>query len=346
MTSTNDSERELKSRRQFMTRTGLVAVATALPSALFAKNASAFIVLPKPSSNQVIANVLHRLVFDTFSGLLAFVAPGNDCYSVAQGGLPLTKPGGALANSLEEDLVDCELNGNFLALQHLVNTQPILPIDFLRTQIQVLTTALRLNPISLPISGIADSELIDLDEALDQLLDEGTLTPQNTGCQTLPPVGLSSSLLSSLLLNLVATLVDPSTLTTDPPPGCGAPVTPFARLSFNDKETVFEELDRFTSNENPVLSALLGPSLLGLLSLLGSGLLSAAAMVSYSEASNLDVQRLTETGQVDLDLSRPVSGWDLSNYQKHQRGGVTVYDTVHGWDVFGGYWEGRTEATG
>lgn len=331
-------------RRQFLTRTGLTAIAVSLPASLWVRRAAAF-QGQVPTDDQLLATVLQRFIYDTYAGVFAFEVPGNDCYSITQA-VAVTGPGGQPSDSFEDDLLDCKLNGNFLALQHIVNEQSILPIAFIRTQLSVLIGALGNNPISMPGQGGDGEEVVFLDEALSRLLDEGSLEQGTQGCADLAPIQLNTSLLIAVVLNLGASVVDPSSISSGGGEACGTGLlTPFARLNFADKQRVFELLDLSTNQSNPLISAVLGPTLLGITGILSGTLLSAAGLVAYSEAMNLDVQKYIDTGEVELDLSKPVRGWEIAQYQTFERNGKLVGDTVHGWDVFEGYWEGRTEAT-
>jgi hypothetical protein len=336
-------------RRQFLIRTGLLAVASIFPVPVWAQPAP-MLTQPHMTDDHIIAMTLLRFVYDTFSGLLAFMVPGDDCYSVTQG-VAVPGPGGALNNNLEEDLLDCKLNGNFLAMQRLIDAideEAPLPSSVTRVMISSLIVSLKNHPIPLPTQDATRDLMLRLDDALLRLLDGVPLTASPNGCDEVPRVGLSPSLLSAVALNLVATVVNPDSVASpsDTDNSCTTVLrTPFARLSFIEKQRVFELLDLPTNEADPILSEVLGPTVLGLFSLLGGALMSTAGLVAFSEASNLDVQTYIDTGVVDLDLSQPVTGWQLARYQMHQRDGGTLYDTVHGWDEFEGYFEGRMEAT-
>lgn len=342
----NDNDSETSNspgRRQFIVRTGLAAVAASLPASLWTRRAAAF-QSAVPTEDQILATVLQRFIYDTYSALLAFEVPGNDCYSIAQG-VAVPGIGGQPNDGYEEDLLDCKLNGNFLALQHLVDEQSILPDDFIRTQLAILISRLGDNPIMVPGQGPDGQAVVFLDEALARLLDQGTLEVGADGCSELPPLRLSTSLLIAVILNLSASLADPSSILPDGGSTCGTGLlTPFARLGFVDKQRAFELLDLTTSQSNPIISTVLGPTILGVTGLLSGTILSAAGLVAYSEAQRLNVLKYIETGEVELDFSGPVPGWEIARYQTFERNGRTVGDTVHGWDVLEGYWQGRTEA--
>ena len=334
---------ESPGRRQFLVRTGLAAVAASLPTTLWAGRATALQNMPPPN-DQLLATVLQRFTYDTYAALLAFEVPGNDCYSVAQG-VTANGVGGQLEDSFEADLADCRLNGTFLALQHLVDEQSILPDDLIRTQLSVLINALGNLPIQFVEQGPLEDADVFLDEALGRLIDQGVLEQNVEGCTDLAPIRLSTSVLIAVLLNVCASVVDPKSILPGGRATCGTRLlTPFARLGFVDKQRVFELLDLTTNDSNPIISTLLGPTLLGLAGLLSGTIISATGLVAYSEASRLNVRRYVETGEVEVDYDGPLPGWEMARYQTFERGGRMVGDTVHGWDVFEGYWEGRTEA--
>ena len=86
--------RQRYGRRAFLLRTGVIGAAIALvdvPSLVEARPAGA----AAPSLSD-LAPVFDALSLDTMNGLVAFVVPGPDAYSVAQGAADLT-PGGVAA---------------------------------------------------------------------------------------------------------------------------------------------------------------------------------------------------------------------------------------------------------
>ncbi|MQA62538.1 MAG: hypothetical protein GEU86_13830 [Actinophytocola sp.] len=149
-----------------------------------------------------------------------------------------------------------------------------------------------------------------LDDALKSLLRND---------ETLP---LSSVI--AMLLNLIATQVNPAAVN-------GAFLSPFARLSYEDKCAVFEQMEGPNADLVATLDANLDEplkeSVSGMLRFVAGALLEFSAYGSYGEwgVYNPELKRT---------LKRPV-GWELSGYQPD---GV-----VHGWDDFLGYYQDRKQ---
>jgi hypothetical protein len=80
------------SRRSFLLDVGLLAAATALVQAAGFLGSRGWIAAARAATPDV--------VHDTFNGLLAFVVPGADEYSVAQG-VSTLEPGGVDANATD-----------------------------------------------------------------------------------------------------------------------------------------------------------------------------------------------------------------------------------------------------
>jgi hypothetical protein len=226
------------------------------------------------------------------------VCPGPDAYSRAQG-TPRPEPG-----ALEARGADFMLE----ALDHFVP----FPDQLATPLAAALTTAV--DDIGLPLPpgllGPLFPPVWSLDRVLQELLEND---------ETLP-----LSLVVALLLNVVATQVNPLALN-------GPFLSPFARLTLDEKCRAFELLEGPDADLVALLdSGLPEPlrsSISGLLRFLAGALLEFSAFGSYNEWGVYDGARRTVT-------ERPV-GWELSGYQPD---GV-----VDGWDDFLGYYEGRTE---
>jgi hypothetical protein len=226
------------------------------------------------------------------------VCPGPDAYSRAQG-TPRPEPG-----ALEARGADFMLE----ALDHFVP----FPDQLATPLAAALTTAV--DDIGLPLPpgllGPLFPPVWSLDQVLQELLEND---------ETLP-----LSLVVALLLNVVATQVNPLALN-------GPFLSPFARLTLDEKCRAFELLEGPDADLVALLdSGLPEPlrsSISGLLRFLAGALLEFSAFGSYNEWGVYDGARRTVT-------ERPV-GWELSGYQPD---GV-----VDGWDDLLGYYEDRTE---
>ena len=134
------------------------------------------------------------------------------------------------------------------------------------------------------------------------------------------------------IVNLLAVQVDPASV-------AGPFLTPFARLSWEDKAEVWRRFEAelpllFTpgvpGTRLPILSTILEllATLGGLLRFASGAVLEITIFASYSEYGVFDPATRTLTG-------RPV-GWDLAEYPPDA--------PVEGWDEFIGYYQGRTTA--
>ncbi|WP_031464926.1 hypothetical protein [Sciscionella sediminilitoris] len=284
-------------RRGFLTRIGLFGAAGA--GGLLAAPAAAAPRGPIEDVVGLLRPVLDELARDTMTGLSVFVCPGPDAHSLAQG----TRRGepGAVEAGTPRFLLDA------------LNKFMPLPDELLRPAVAALVTALSDAGVHLPILDGLPNVVATLDKALAKLL-------QNNATVPLPVV-------AAALLNLVATGVKPAAAT-------GPLGSPFSRLSFAEKATVFSVIEAPLPDLVAVLDVNLPQpfkaSLSGLLKFLGGALLEFAAFGSYSEFAVFDPvhRRLT---------ARPV-GWTLSGYQPD--------GPVEGWDEFLGYYQGRQEVRG
>lgn len=283
-------------RRAFLARIGLLGAAVGA-GGLLPRSALA---APDPIESVVdlLNPVLHELARDTYNAVGTFVVPGPDAYSRAQG-TPRADPG-----ALEAKLPDFLMGAldDFLPF----------PQEVGRPVVQAVATGLADTGVELPpgLGGVLPGEVATLDRALQKLITTDAALPLSV------PI--------ALLLNLVATQVNPAAVE-------GAFLSPFARLSFADKSTVFERLEGAGPDLVGLLDAQfpepLKQSVSGLLKFVSGALLEFSAFGGYSEFAVLDAgtKKLTET---------PV-GWRLTGYRPPE-----VHD---GWDDFIGYYQDRQE---
>ncbi|MGH9919930.1 MAG: hypothetical protein ACRD6W_13835 [Nitrososphaerales archaeon] len=287
-------------RREFLVRAGVVGAAMALVDAAELSRVSLAGATLSPAR---LAPVFDALSTDTINGLVAFAVPGPDAYSLAQG-VSDTAPGGI------------DAGGTAFMLDALDNFFPV-PQEPLRLLVQALTTGLDANLPKLGATAVLPGLAEQLDLALNVLL---------AGQGTVP-----LSLLVALLLNFLATLIDPAALN-------GTFLSPFSRLSFKEKTQAFALLEGQASSVAAMIDSSLSEpakdSLSGLLEFLGGALLEFPAFGSYSEFGTFDAATRTLTGT-------PV-GWTLSKYLASAPGNRPV----EGWDEFHGYLDGETRATG
>lgn len=279
-------------RRLFLARTGVLGAAAGAGLVLPAR-ADADL-LPVDELVERLRPVLAELSRDTLNGLTAFVVPGPDAYSRAQG-TPRTEPGGLDAHGTDFLMAAVD---NFVPLPRQL-VQPVLA---------ALRTAMADLGIDLPgpLDDLLPSDVSALDDALRILLENDAAVPL--------------SLVAALLLNLLATQVNPLSVH-------GLFVSPFARLSFDEKAAAFALMEGPEPNLVGVLDSELPEplrdSVAGLLRFFAGGLLEFTAFGAYNEWAVFDNGGLTD---------RPV-GWELTGYAR-------VSD---GWDDFIGYYQGRTE---
>jgi hypothetical protein len=286
------------SRRSFLWRTGSLGAAATV--ALYPSIAKAAGVLD-PLIDDIAAPALKILARDTIAGLVAFEVPGSDRYSQAQG-VTSTRPGGIDARGDELFLIDLD---DFLPV----------PDSYVHALAASFTTSVSDIPIPIellgPLAKLGEQYAGQMDDALRSLTQSDAAVPL--------------SLLIALMLNFLATQVNPASIAGP------IPTSPFANLTFKDKAKAFEALEATDSNLLATLDANapepLKASLSGLLKFVGGALQEFGAYLSYGEWGVYDPNTKTVS-------SRPV-GWDLSNYMP---GRTTPAD---GWDEFIGYFQGR-----
>ncbi|HWD54190.1 MAG TPA: hypothetical protein VG346_03670 [Acidimicrobiales bacterium] len=260
-------------RRAFLVRTGVIGAAIALvdvPTLLEPGRAGA-----AAPSLATLSPIFDALSKDTINGLVAFVVPGPDAYSVAQG-MHDTAPGGL------------DADGTAFMLNALDNFYPV-PQEPLLLLVQALTTGINANLPSLHLPPLLEELADELDKALQVLLAGETTVPL--------------SLLVALLLNFVATLTNPTAVH-------GTFLSPFARLDFTEKTKAFQLMETDAANLAVAIDGNLTEpvraSISGLIEFLAGALLEFAAFGCFSEFGAFDAQTRTV-------MATPV-GWTLSNY--------------------------------
>lgn len=288
-------------RRQFLARVGVLGAAAAVGVPRAAAAAP-----PEP-----IGAVLQQLARDTISGLVAFVVPGPDPYSVQQG-VTTVEPGGLDAGATDFMLTSLD---DFFPLQD----QLFGPLA------QALATGLTDGaaragvPLALPgpLTGVLDDVVDTLDAALAPLLTTDDTAPL--------------SVVIALLLNTIATWVDPASLAGP------FPAAPFANLSAGGKAEAFRRMEEDTTaiaaSLDGNLTEPLRGSLAGLMAFVPGALVEFVGFGTYSEWSAADRGTGALTGV-------PV-GWQLTGYLAE-----TGFEPVEGWDELRGYYAGRTSADG
>ncbi|MPZ66355.1 MAG: hypothetical protein GEU83_12870 [Pseudonocardiaceae bacterium] len=288
-------------RRAFLARIGMLGAAAGLGGLLpAAAGASPLRPAQLDDLLEPLRAVLAELARDTLNGLAVFVVPGPDPYSRAQG-TPRQEPG-----AMEAQTTDFLINA-------LDNFVPV-PDQVAQPGAAALATGLSDSPVALPpeLLDQLPVEAATLDEGLRALLENDATVPL--------------SLTVASLLNLLATQVNPAAV-------AGPLLSPFARLSFEEKATAFSLLEgpdadlvalADTSFPEPLRN-----SLSGLLRFVGGALLEFPAFGSFSEYAVFDPDTKQLTG-------RPV-GWELTGYQPD--------GPVEGWDEFAGYYQDRTEVS-
>ncbi len=288
-------------RRNFLLRTGLVGAAAAVAPALLMGSSRANAALL--ASGSVIESVLQALTRDTMAGVVSFVVPGNDLHSISQGEFYLFQKGGMAADT-DEFMVE--------GFNQYMEMPEALSADLLAATSRAYSDAAGPLPVGVAslLSPIEQWVMSRLDQHVDKLLEDTTHAPL---------AGVFA-----LLLNVLASSVNPF--------ATGLQLSPFARLSWQEKARVFEkfetELPDIIATIAAQLSGSMDENIAGLIRFAAGAMLQFAAFGTYSEWQVYD----SDNGQLN---DRPV-GWDLSNYM--QQG------PVEGWDDFLGYYQGRTEA--
>jgi hypothetical protein len=281
-------------RRNFLARLGLLGALAGSTVVLppWVGTASA---QTEQEITDLVRQILTEMTRDTFCALTVFVVPGQDAYSAAQG---TPEPdAGALETRTPDFLVD--MFDRFLTL----------PVEFGQSIARLLASDLGNLPLPNPddVPDLPPGTVDTVAEAVDRLLANSEVLPL--------------SQIIALLLNLVATLVDSSSVTGDF-------LSPLARLSIGEKAAVLSLLEDVNSPVMTQLASQVPPDqvdlVVGLVLDLVGGTLAFTGLGAYSEWSTFDPVRRTIT-------SRPAC-WDQCHYDP----GV-----LDGWDDFVGYYQGR-----
>jgi hypothetical protein len=293
------------SRRTFLARIGVLgASVTLLPQCVGPNTGSTTAALSLGVLVDLLRPVLGELSRDTWNGFVAFNLPGRDAYSRAQG-TPRSERGGI------------EAGGTDFLISNLDRFLPF-PDELVRPAGAALVTALR--DLPLPVGGLL-ADLLGLSIVTIRLVEDAVrfiLENDNATPLSLP---------AALLLNFVATAVNPASLN-------GAFVSPFARLSFADKARAMEMIETSLPQLVAVVDAQipepLKASVSGLLQFLGGALHEFAAFGSLCETQRWNPRTRALTG-------RPV-GWQLTGYLPDNQ-------TGDGWDDLIGYYQDRREVS-
>ncbi|TDD62141.1 hypothetical protein E1263_04495 [Kribbella antibiotica] len=249
-----------------------------------------------PPTVDLLRPVLAALARDTMNGLTVFCQPGPDAYSRTQG--TVSKTPGAMESGATNFII--ESLDNFVPFPDAL-AQPIGA---------AMVTGLADTGIVLPGLELLPPQLRQLDKALAALLQSDEALPL--------------SLPIAMLLNLMATQVNPLAVN-------GPHLSPFARLTYAEKASAFELIEKTDADLVALLDVQfpepLKESVSGLLKFVGGALIEFGTFGAYSEYAVFDPKTRKLKG-------RPVS-WQLSGYQPD--------GPVEGWDDFIGYYQGRTE---
>lgn len=295
------------SRRSFLIRTGIFGAVAAMSPGLLLKpkTAMAFHDAPFTWTVEQLVHALNALTVDTMKGLAAFVVPGNDAYSLAQGASSST-PGSIAAEA------DVYIARNLDAVVVLPHTQVLAALNALGTELEK-TPMVVIDTLPPTLGSAGEWLLENLDDGLDEALAN-------------QPV--RGSTVFALLLNLIATRVNPLAVN-------GVFLSPFARLTWNEKTRVFADLDApdplLTSTLQGLLPEPLRSATPAAIPSLANGAIIFGALGTYTEWTKFDPATDTLTG-------RPL-GWDLSNYQPDGP------PPKEGWPEFKGYYQGRRKVS-
>lgn len=273
------------SRRDFLIRTGLV---TAFLTVLGQGGIGAMRALAqtpddlKPLLDQIKA-VLEQLSRDTIGGLAAFVVPGDDPYSVAQG---VTVPGPGAVGAKMIDFL-------------LASADDFVPFPDRNTSAIGVALSKGL-PFPAEIAGIPFTATDQLDEAM------RTYAENN---QTVP-----LSLVFALAMNQLAVAVNPASL-------AGTFTSPFANLSWDDKIAAWEMFEQANPDMVATIDGALPEpqteSVSGVIRFAAGALVEFAGFGTYTEYSAFDPATRTLTGRPVgwalsgyLPQNRSVDGWD------------------------------------
>ncbi|MEY2425222.1 MAG: hypothetical protein QOI61_794 [Actinomycetota bacterium] len=246
-------------RRQFLARVGALGAAAALFGPASFKISAAHAQVSQAGA------VLQELARDTFTGLSAFVVPGNDPYSIAQG-VTADGPGGVAARNPEFLLSSADF---FVPL----------PDGFARSVVSALRTGSEGFPIPPALLGVPLTLARQIDDEIVSLLANDDAIPL--------------SLVFAMSMNFFATRVNPAAVN-------GNFVSPFARLSWPEKAQAWQLFEQ----ADPDLVVLIDSELpepqtetvSGVLRFAAGALLEFAGFGTYGEYSHFDRDKRVLTG--------------------------------------------------
>jgi hypothetical protein len=265
-------------RRQIVMKLGAMSTLAGLAPGLLYSTA-ALAQYPNQSQLERFLAAIDILTPDTMAGVSAFVVPGNDAYSLAQGVATL-EPGGKAAR-----------NDAFLV--YMFNNYLPLPPPLGST----LATALGA-PLKNIIIPLRDGSTLNVGEVVTEVFNSVDSVPL--------------ALVVALLLNGVAVIVDPTSAR-------GLFLSPFSRLSWREKARVMELLEEPADEVLALLGNLPEPlikTIIGYVQLVALGLMAFAGFGSYSEWAFINpTTRTLRSRPVGWRLSKynpngPVEGWD------------------------------------
>jgi hypothetical protein len=286
-------------RRDFIVRSGILGAALAIGWVPGTRFPAALAQTADDLPISTIAKLLEALARDTFDGFASMVVPGHDAYSVAQG-VSAVGPG-AIDAGVSTMLMNTF--DHFIALPDLA----------LANIAVALSTGLASPPLSLPsaLASVATPLTNQLDHALRKFTENSQAIPV--------------SVVLALALNQAAVAVNPAAVS-------GRFVSPFARLSFDEKLAAMETLETADAGVVETIDAELPDSetgsASGLIRFAANAIFSFAAFGAYAEQAVFDPVDRRLTG-------RPV-GWSTTGYQPD--------GPVIGWDEFRGYFRGLSTA--
>ena len=260
-------------RRQFLARVGVLGAAMGLWSTGAWRSVRG---APPPGSE-----VLGELARDTMNGLGAFVVPGPDEYSVAQG---VTSPTpGAVDAKIADFLISSA--DNFVPF----------PDHYIRPVVAAMKTGSEGSGFPPEMFSVPLEISRQLDEAFEALFANDNTVPL--------------SLVFAMQMNFLATRVNPAAAN-------GSFLSPFARLTYEEKVAAWDLFE----TPDPALVAMIDGALpepqtetvSGMLRFAAGALVEFAGFGTYTEWSTWDADA--------RDVKGTPVGWHISNYVPSRAG--------------------------
>jgi hypothetical protein len=267
-------------RRQFLARVGVLGAAAGLfgPFALRTMQRAG-------AQTAEIAAVLAELARDTFNGLIAFVVPGSDEYSVAQG-VQAAGPGGIDAKTTDFLLDAADF---FVPL----------PDGFARSVVSAMRTGSEETGFPIPpeLLGPALELARQVDDEIVSLLQNDDTIPL--------------SLVFAMTMNFYATRVNPLAVS-------GNFLSPFARLTWEEKAAAWQMFEQADPDVVSMIDGALPEpqteTVSGVLRFASGALLEFAGFGTYGEYSTWDKEKRVLTGNpIGHQISKytpAAAGWD------------------------------------